>query len=108
VLKHIVELFRTRLRKDDLLARYAGDEFVVLFPNVDLHSAKKAAETLRKIVVENPYQTATGIKIPITLSMGVSEHMEENVCEELLQNADKALYLAKELGRNRVEVYSGK
>ena len=108
VLKHIVNLFRTRLREKDLLARYAGDEFAVLLPDTHADAARKTADALRKILRQTPYTTATGIEISVTLSIGVSEHRDEDICEELLQNADKALYYAKELGRDRVEIYSAK
>lgn len=107
VLKHIVNLFRARLREKDLLARYAGDEFAVLLPDTHAEAARKTAEALQKILRETPYATVEGTEISVTLSIGVSEHRDEDICEELLQNADKALYHAKELGRNRVEVYAG-
>ena len=107
VLKHIVNLFRTRLREKDLLARYAGDEFAVLLPDTHADAAQKTANALRKILRQNPYTTVTGTEISVTLSIGVSEHKDEDICEELLQNADKALYHAKELGRDRAEVYAG-
>ncbi len=106
VLRHIVQLFKKRLRKEDLLARYAGDEFSILLPNTHAQEGEKIAQMLQKIVQKTPYITPNGVEIPVSISAGVSEHVDEDVCEALLQNADKALYLAKELGRNRVKVYA--
>ena len=106
VLIYITERLKKRLREDDLLARYAGDEFAVLLPDTDINNARITAESLRQIVHDKPFQMSDGTQVPITLSIGVSQYHNENGCEALLKKADKALYIAKEGGRNRVAVFT--
>lgn len=96
-LRLLVELLRPHLRRDDLLARYGGDEFVILLPSTSKEDAREVAERLR-LVVET--QTAAP---SFTLSLGVAVYPADgDGAERLLQRADQALYRAKTLGRNRV------
>ncbi len=105
VLKGIVKLLKTILRQNDLVIRYGGEEFVVLINNRSVEHALIVAEKLRK-AVENHTFEYEGIPIKATLSIGVSS-IDKNVpLQESFKKADKALYLAKEKGRNRVEVYN--
>jgi len=91
------------LRESDLVARYAGDEFVALLYNTDMEGARKIAEELREIFAETPFVSEEGKRIPIAISVGVVMYQGEKECESLLTRADEALYLAKRRGRNRVE-----
>lgn len=94
------------LRKADVVCRYGGEEFVVLLPEIGSASALKVAEKLRKAILSVLF--AGEEKLPekhLTISIGVAafpEHGES--AEDILKNADKALYRAKEAGRNRVLV----
>ncbi len=106
VLLHITHQFSNRLRVDDLLARYAGDEFVILFPQTDAERAVQGVHALQEVLRGTPYVTNNGEEIEVTFSVGVTEWKDEMNFEMLLEHADNALYRAKELGRNRVEMYT--
>lgn len=100
VLAHVAAVISGALRESDCVARFGGEEFVVLMPDMAPHHALGAAERIRELLCE-----ANGKGLPqCTVSIGVacqaSEHEE---LEHLLARADAALYLAKENGRDRIE-----
>lgn len=104
VLKSMVEAVSSSLRKNDMLARFGGEEFIILFPRTNLNEAYEKVEYLRKMiaghVITDKLVTAT-----ITVSFGVSSLKECALTEnELLRTADDALYDAKMAGRNCVKV----
>ena len=97
-------------RAGDLLARYGGEEFVILLPNTQASQAFQFASQLKNSINESVfnYQNSTKkVMHKLTASFGVSGYNEQNVItqDELLISADKALYLAKDLGRNQVQLY---
>jgi len=93
-------------RAGDLVARYGGDEFVAVLPSVDAGHALALAERLRRSIedLNMAYETAHGLHHLVTVSVGVatSTPTEGSLAEALLAEADKALYRAKDNGRNRV------
>jgi len=97
MLSGVARIIADRTREGDLAVRYGGEEFLMLFHQVDLEKARTAAEAVR-----NAVETELGI----TISLGVATLSEGLSTEELIAGADKALYRAKEKGRNRVEVCS--
>lgn len=104
VLKHIAELIKNSLRSRDILARFGGEEFVILLPRTGINEACEKVENLRKIisgtVIKDDLITAS-----VTVSFGVSSYPEYSNNEgELLRTADNALYDAKKCGRNCVRV----
>jgi len=103
-LRHVVSIVTGRIRQSDIMARYAGDEFVVLLHNTDGENAKKIAQEIKGLLLKNPLMTDEGIMVPVTLSIGVVMRRDEQEIEEILKRADDALYLAKHHGRNRVEL----
>jgi diguanylate cyclase (GGDEF)-like protein len=104
VLRLLAERLRNSLREVDILGRYGGEEFVILLPETDLFGACTIAERLRKSVEETGLTTSTG-PISITVSLGVTRATPSTTdLSELLNQADIALYAAKQAGRNRVEV----
>ena len=94
-----------RLRQRDLLARYAGDEFVVLLPDTDAQAALLVAERLCDAVGDRPFKTSSGADARLTISIGVAiSAMHGQSTKELLSSADNATYAAKHAGRNQVRL----
>lgn len=96
----------SRLRKSDIIARYGGEEFVVILPETGLQGAGTVAENLR-VAVERQQFALDGKPTSITASFGVAEYRPKMTGpEDLVRDADAALYTAKEKGRNRVELFA--
>jgi diguanylate cyclase (GGDEF)-like protein len=100
----MAEIFENNIRKADVISRYGGEEFVIILPEIDAARAVIVAEKLRT-VVENSNFPGTE-KLPagkITISIGVASFPQDGSAPaEVLNEADKALYMAKKMGRNRV------
>lgn len=104
VLQALAKRLRSNLREMDVLGRYGGEEFCILLPETDLFTACNVAERLRHCVEETLFLTERG-PLAITISLGVSRlEKDTNDLETLLNQADIAMYAAKQAGRNRVEV----
>ena len=101
VLKHISELTQRNLRKTDILARFGGEEFVIILQNTTQKGGLIIAEKLRKMM-ENTLIAPVG---NVTSSFGVSERKIYESFKSWYKRADKALYLAKESGRNKVVAF---
>ena len=97
------------VREVDVVGRYGGEEFALLLPDTDLTGALELAERLREVIGASPV-TAQDASIPITVSVGVAEFPldREISCDQLFDHADQAMYAAKEGGRNRVSMYTGR
>ncbi|MBI3926417.1 MAG: diguanylate cyclase [Armatimonadetes bacterium] len=102
VLQEMARRCQDALRGIDLLGRYGGEEFLVLLPGAERADAtQKTAERLRQAVESTPFVTTAG-PIEVRISLGVAELDSNDTLEELIDRADRALYRAKESGRNRV------
>lgn len=105
VLKTVSREIKNQLRDYDVAGRYGGEEFVILLPFTKLEEAKMVAERLRKAVEAKKIDISKlcpdKTHINVTISLGVAEYKEK----DFIENADKALYKAKESGRNKVIVY---
>jgi len=101
ILAAIADAFRERLRPSDLIARFGGDEFAVLLPGVRLKEATATAERLRESL---EYYSDPSLPSGVTVSIGLTEAVESDDLDQLLQRADSAMYDAKDQGRNRVAV----
>lgn len=101
ILKEVAYLILDNFRKTDLVFRYGGEEFVAILTETSLEHAGIPMERLRKKIESSLFEF-NGEKIRVTISAGVSTNNVETT-SEFLDNADKALYSAKENGRNRVE-----
>jgi len=104
ILRGLADRCRGMIRQVDIFARYGGEEFVILLPETDLFQAVNMAERLRQATAETPFMTDQG-PIPITISLGVTRASKNRSdLAALLEQADMALYDAKQKGRNRVEI----
>ena len=103
VLKIIAKSLQKNLRDSDFIARFGGEEFVALMPETTTSEAKVVAEKLRKKIEESPFNFKKE-PVQITVSFGISELAEGESIEEVFARADKALYKAKENGRNQIQV----
>jgi len=100
VLEEVTEIVSQANRSADIFARYGGEEFIILTPETDLSGALIHAERLRNDIEKYKFKTINHL----TSSFGVTEFIaDSDTLESLLDRADKALYQAKEFGRNRVE-----
>lgn len=107
VLKAVAEIFRREVRDVDLVARTGGEEFMFLLPETGGERAQRVAERIRQALADKPVTTADGEPLKITASIGIACYpVNANSTEALIANADRALYAAKQGGRNRVTVYS--
>ena len=111
VLCSVVNVLRQRVRAQDLVGRYGGEEFMVLLPDTGLTGAQQLARALCKAVEESrcPADGVPGPGIAVTVSIGVFGGRLESgdSWDMLIAAADRALYQAKNNGRNRVEVATG-
>ena len=105
VLQKIADASRKVLRDIDIIGRIGGEEFAILLPQTSIKDSLKVAERLRIEISNASVSLENGVKINFTSSFGVVAASESNI-DELLKIADKALYKAKESGRNRVCTFS--
>ncbi|WP_051654139.1 diguanylate cyclase [Persephonella sp. KM09-Lau-8] len=100
VLKTIAKIVKENIRDTDVFARWGGEEFVIIAPETDISGTRILAEKLRKKIEEYNFDKVG----KVTSSFGVTEATPEDTPDSIVKRADQALYLAKEKGRNRVEV----
>jgi two-component system cell cycle response regulator len=96
LLKNLSQIFRDQLREVDIVCRYAGDEFAIILPETDIKGAQQAAKKILEAVGQVSFRTE------VTLSLGVAIYVDGITQYRLIQKADKALYQAKQEGKNRI------
>jgi diguanylate cyclase (GGDEF)-like protein len=102
-LRRLVAVLEETIREVDTLARYGGDEFAILLGGSSHQNALQIAERIRSAVAATGYEAGPGERIRLSVSIGVATHPTHgDTLESLLEAADKAMYRAKSLGRNRV------
>ena len=98
MLMQLSTLLRSQLRTSDRLARWGGEEFLVLVPATGLDAACELAERIRRAVAAADWDAGLGV----TISLGVAECRSHDTVDSLMGRVDRALYAAKTAGRNRV------
>jgi len=97
------QVLMENLRTDELAARFGGDEFLILLPNIDLDQAESVAERIRKKILNTAIKMGDGsIYPPVTVSLGMAQAKKGQAAEKLLSDADAALFRAKQSGRNTI------
>jgi len=105
VLKYVSKIIKSCVKGKDLAARFGGEEFTLLLPDTDISDAEIVSEQVRSAIsktnlIDKSVNEDYG---QVTISLGVSQYKPNEQPQEILERADKALYQAKEKGRNRVE-----
>jgi diguanylate cyclase (GGDEF)-like protein len=97
----VAQALRSALRAQDVVARWGGEEFMLLLPDTDIAGARRVAESARA-AIESLRVEHAGAGFEVTLSLGAAEHQMDRTLDQTIADADAALYQAKEGGRNRV------
>lgn len=105
-LQHLADIIANNLRETDLLVRFGGEELVVLMPGTTASKAQVVAERVRSLVEITPLTTEQGQQLPMSISLGLSLWREGETVKNLIERADRAMYAAKQEGRNRVHLIS--
>jgi diguanylate cyclase (GGDEF)-like protein len=109
ILSEIGDILNKVRRKSDYPGRYGGEEFIVVLPHSDQTGAKSLAERLRQKIEDHPFISPASDTIQLTVSIGTATYPAAGIhsAAELIKEADRALYQAKEAGRNKVVVSTG-
>jgi diguanylate cyclase (GGDEF)-like protein len=103
VLVQVSGRLNRQFRAHDIFSRYGGDEFMAVLPGTSLRAAEKIAERARASVEEAEIPLNANDSIKVTVSAGISERLENDIrYEDVIKKSDRALYVAKKTGRNRV------
>ena len=108
ILIHCAKIFLSHTRGSDAVARYGGEEFVAVLPGTDQAGAETVCSRILETIRAKPYVTADNISINLTASVGIAtlnETQSFDTPESIIRSADRALYLAKTAGRDRLAVY---
>ena len=108
ILKQLAALLKNNVRETDTVSRFGGEEFIIFMPNTTLENGQAFADRLRKLIMEKSFPMGS-LTLQITCSFGVSSlaDIADQTIEDYYTLADQALYLAKERGKNRVEIACG-
>ena len=108
VLKEVAERLKSDLRPYDLAGRYGGEEFLLILPGCDLKTGVRRADEIRRLVERTAVSTGCGTaKVTVSMGVTVTPSTRGETLAGVLQQADSALYVAKNNGRNRVEAFAG-
>lgn len=106
VLREVSNLIEKSIRREDLLCRYGGEEFAILFKNLE-GSKRETIEAIKDRIGKHSFVISDDIVIELTISAGVVSSSDEITdFDDLVKKADALLYMAKQSGRNRIQYYS--
>ena len=100
ILCSIADILRQSLRQSDTLARWGGEEFIVILPNIDIDQAREKAEMIRKLIEKSKFSGSMNV----TCSFGLTKYIDGESSDAVFIRTDRALYRAKDLGRNQTQV----
>lgn len=107
VLEGVAAVLRQSIRRSDIIGRYGGEEFVIVFPETTVDEATAVAEKLRILVSKQRFTVGADETIAVTVSVGLAGgHGQPLRVDDLLRDADAAMYAAKSLGRNQTYVFA--
>ncbi len=102
VLIKVGKIITSCLRTMDTAYRYGGEEFTVILPEIELKRACVVGERIRKALVNGNFQTESKENLTVTISVGATEFIENDDCHSFIKRADRAMYMSKFKGKNRV------
>jgi diguanylate cyclase (GGDEF)-like protein len=102
VLRGVADVLRVQLRPFDIPGRFGGEEFAIVLPEASHEEALGIAERIRSAVESASFRLPSGVEVSATLSLGVATHPDSETVDDLIHQADLALYRSKALGRNCV------
>lgn len=105
VLKHTAKVMGRILRKNDIYARWGGEEFVVALPQANKKTAVKVAEKLCNAFADSKIKLG-GKSVQVTMSVGIVMHSDEINLHQMIEKADQAMYKAKKRGKNQVVTFT--
>jgi diguanylate cyclase (GGDEF)-like protein len=105
VLREVSKRIEDTLRQEQIVGRIGGEEFAVLLPDTTPSQALVAIERVRRAIGDTPVVLSSGVAVEITMSGGISALPDGAPVNHAMQQADRAMYRAKKLGRNRIEVF---
>ena len=106
-LKSVAQSLQMHMRSNDFCCRYGGDEFIITLIDTDKAQAYEIAERIRNEILNINLSTDTGQPVSLSLSIGIAEFNDCQSAENLLECADKAMYISKNAGKNKTTVYDG-
>ncbi len=101
-LQRVAQAIRESIREDDLAFRYAGDEFVVILPKSSIQEAVQVGDRIRQEIEAHRFQWSDTVLLTSTISVGAASFRSGMTADMLFQAADRAMYLAKQSGKNQV------
>jgi diguanylate cyclase (GGDEF)-like protein len=108
VLVRFSQIIKSCLRANDSAYRYGGEEFTVLLPETGGTEARTVAQRIRAALESERFRPRDGLEVQITISVGVTEYAHREELSTFIQRADKAMYISKQNGRNKVSMLYAK